>query len=68
MYGAEGSTVTLRCEIYKGITQVTWFKDDIELQLGYRYHYDEVNQRVRTVLVLPDFNSAAAGAYSCAAG
>ena len=62
-----GSTVTLVCNIFSGVVEVAWFKDDVKLDKWNSY-YNLETKMVRTTLVLESVSMASQGKYDCAAG
>jgi len=51
VYGTEGETVTLVCDMYSGFVEVAWFKGDTELDNVNKY-YSNTDYMVHTKLVL----------------
>lgn len=61
----KGKMIRLECELSAESKQVTWLKDNREIEVGVKYQV--VAEGKSQVLLIKDFQSADQGVYSCAA-
>ncbi|XP_036374691.1 obscurin isoform X9 [Megalops cyprinoides] len=61
----EGKSARMECQLSSEGTQVTWLKDNKELELGTKYQ--SVTEGTKQVLLISDFQSSDQGVYTCVA-
>ncbi|KAG7455294.1 hypothetical protein MATL_G00255020 [Megalops atlanticus] len=61
----EGKSAQMECQLSSEGTQVTWLKDNKELELGTKYQV--VTEGTKQVLLISDFQSSDQGVYTCVA-
>lgn len=61
----KGKMIRLECELSSESKQVTWLKDNREIEVGVKYQ--AVTEGKSQVLLIKDFQSADQGVYSCMA-